>query len=208
MTAEYKNNISFIIEVINCSELAFHQKIVWFESVAIGKLEGDRQADKTKKVVILIFFFPQLSAAKYCKDFLSSCETVLSSEIFSLHFKAKRCTGNKRLLPIDWCGKGHVQTLHGMTSCKCLKQLSLTTELNMIMKVIILPTLIYICYNHSSEFRVDLHYSQNLAFLHHALENLLFYIFRTGLGNWSEANNFVIVALYFIKFNYWFKKMV
>ena len=69
------------------------------------------------------------------------------------------------MLAIDWCGKGHVQTLHGMTSCRCLKQLSLTTELNMIMKVIILPTLIYICYNHSSEFRVDLHYSQNLASL-------------------------------------------
>ena len=37
-----------------------------------------------------------------------------------------------------------------------------------------------------------------------ALKSLLFYICRIGAGGWCESDNFVIVALYFIKFNYWY----
>ena len=39
-----------------------------------------------------------------------------------------------------------------------------------------------------------------------ALKNLLFYIYKKEKGNWHKRNNFVIAALYFINFNYWYGK--
>ena len=98
MTAEYKNNISFIIEVINCSELAFHQKIVWFESVAIGKLDGDRQADKTKKVVILIFFFLNFLQQNTAKIFFPVVRQSCPQRFLAFTLKQKDALGTKDCL--------------------------------------------------------------------------------------------------------------
>ena len=106
LDAEYYNNISFIIEVTYLALIFLYLVtivILALSKAAITKLFGSCHlqsvnlgwtSEQVKKVAILTFL-AQLSATKHCKEFFSCYETILSSDLFSLHFKAKRCVGNK-----------------------------------------------------------------------------------------------------------------
>ena len=126
----------------------------------------------------------------------------LSSRVFSLHFSVKRCTGNE--VGCDRVALWTSQIDIARTSCKCLKQLSLTTKLNILYEGYYYSH-ISKCYNQSRELELSyirwLWAKKSKSCLL-ALENLLFYIFRRGASGWCEPKNFVILALYFTKFNY------
>ena len=73
---------------------------------------------------------PHNSATKHGKAFLSYCELTFSSHFFSLHSIAKRCTENK--VTCDRVTQSMLQTDIARTICRCLKHLSLNTELNIV----------------------------------------------------------------------------
>ena len=70
-------------------------------------------------------FSRQRFATKHGKAFISFCEATLSSELFSLHFRAKRCTGNETDCDRVSRWKSHHRHVV-MTYCRCLNQLSWT----------------------------------------------------------------------------------
>lgn len=99
------------------------KKIVWFASVTIIKIGTVRGADK--KVTILTFFAPNQS-----KNFISSWKTILSLQLFGLHFNVKIWNGNK--VACDRVAQCRSQADVVMSSGRCLKKHSLTNELNII----------------------------------------------------------------------------
>ena len=99
------------------------KKIVWFASVAIIKIGTVRGADK--KVTILTFFAPNQG-----KNFISSWKTILSLQLFRLHFNVKIWNGNK--VACDRVAQCRSQADVVMSSGRCLKKHSLTNELNII----------------------------------------------------------------------------
>ena len=156
---------------------------------------------------------PQLSATNHGKNFLSRCDTARSSELFSLHFKTKRCAGNVIDCNIvAWRTSHHRQMLqwrvvdvwttffdHWVKHYLWWLLLQPLWFISYIQCVIITPgslELIYIRWLWAAQRKTCLF----------ALKNVLFYIFRIRAGGWLKSDNFVIAALCFIKFNYWYAK--
>ena len=99
------------------------KKIVWFASVAIIKIGMVRGADK--KSYYFDYFAPNQG-----KNFISSWKTILSLQLFGLHFNVKIWNGNK--VDCDRVAQCRSQADVVMSSGRCLKKHSLTNELNII----------------------------------------------------------------------------
>ena len=158
-------------------------------------------------------FSSQLSATKHGKAFLTRCETTLSSELFSLNFEAKRYA-RTRLIVTEWHSERHITVKH----CNDVLLMFETAFFDHWVKHhlwwLLLQPHWFVNYFQCVIIRAG---SLELIYIKwlwaaqpksclFALKNLLFCIFRIGAGSWGELDNFVIAALYFIKFNYWYGK--